>query len=74
MSGAGLSADVGELDQEEGNTTVVTLDVVEGSTTMVVLDGVEGSTTVAMLDGLEGRTTYNRFNTYAWNRSIYSTT
>jgi hypothetical protein len=34
----GLSAEVGEMDVEEGSTTVV------------VLNGVEGSTTVAMLN------------------------
>jgi hypothetical protein len=63
VSGAGLSAEVGELVGEEGNITMAVLDRVEGSTTAVVLDGVEDNNTVAVLDGVEGMMTYGRFNT-----------
>jgi hypothetical protein len=53
VRGAGLRAEVGELDGVEGSTTVpVLVDGVEGSTTVVVVDRVEGSTTVAVLDGV----------------------
>jgi hypothetical protein len=54
--GAGLSAEVGELEGLDGSTTMPVLDGVEGSTTVLVLDGVEGSTTVVVLDGVEGMT------------------
>jgi hypothetical protein len=50
MRGAGLSVEVGELDIEEG------------STTMVVLDGVDGNTTVVVLGGVEGMVTYSKLN------------
>jgi hypothetical protein len=60
--GAGLSAEVGEVDAE-GSTTVAVLDTVEGSTTMVVLDEVESRNIVAMLDGMEGMTTYGTGST-----------
>jgi hypothetical protein len=55
--GAGLSADVGELEGLDGSTTMPVLDGVEGSATMPVLDRVEGSTTVLVLDRVEGSTT-----------------
>jgi hypothetical protein len=57
VRGAGLSAEVGELDEVEGSTTAAVLDGVEGSTTMAVLNGVEGNTTMKVLDGVEGSTT-----------------
>jgi hypothetical protein len=38
MKGAGLSAEVGELDRVEDNTTVAVLDRVQGSTIVAVLD------------------------------------
>jgi hypothetical protein len=56
IRGAGLSANVGELEGVGGSTTVSVLDGMEGSTTMAVLDGVEGSTTVVVLDRVEGMT------------------
>jgi hypothetical protein len=52
VRGAGLSAEVGELDVEEGSTTVA------------VLNGVEGNTKVVVLNKVEGMTTYDRVNTY----------
>jgi hypothetical protein len=45
VSGAGLSAEVGQLDDEEGSTTMVVFGVVEGRTTVEVLEGVEDMTT-----------------------------
>jgi hypothetical protein len=59
----GLSAEVGGLDEVEGNTIVAVLDGVEGSTTVAVLNGVEGSTNVAVLDGVKGMTTYETGST-----------
>jgi hypothetical protein len=56
VRGAGLSAEVGELDGVEGSTTVPVLDGVEGSTTVAMLDGMKGSTTMAVLDRVEGMT------------------
>jgi hypothetical protein len=60
--GAGLIVEVGELDTEQGSTTMAMLDGVDGRTIVVVLDGVEGKTIVVVLDGVDGMKTCGRLN------------